>query len=122
MVKKLKILSLFLLLVLVGCGGGGGTPPSPPAPRVYSVYIDSEPRGAMIYLNNVSQNKETLALIENLSEGQHTLKLTMKGWKDYVETINVIANDTIKMSLQSNDKPEGGEEEFLPPNLDFMKL
>lgn len=117
--KMTFLLLLFSLLTIIGCGGGGGTPP-----KVGSAHIDSEPeeaRGAAVYINNVPQNKKTPVLIENLSEGQHTLGLTKEGWKDYTGTINVIANDTVivKIPLQ----PKGFEEEgFSPPNLDFTKL
>lgn len=115
----LLLTCLLSLIAISGCGGGGGAPP-----KVGSAHIDSEPeeaRGAAVYINNILQNKETPALIENLSEGQHTLGLTKEGWKDYTGTINVIANDTVIVNIPLQPK-ELEEEGFLPPNVDFTKL
>lgn len=55
-----------------------------------SVYLESSPAGAQIFLEGINTNKITPSTIENLDEGSHQFTLKLSGYKDTTFSVNVI--------------------------------
>lgn len=82
-----------------------------------SLYVDSTPRGASIYLDN-NYEGQTPRRIDFIPVGIHTLRLSKDGYRDYVQqvridpqqTTNVFANlivETTRYRLRVNSTPTG---------------
>lgn len=69
-------------------------------PTVGSLNIVSSPTGAWIYIDDISQGSKTPNTVDNLAPGNHNVKLVMSGYQDWINTINVIAGQTINVSAE----------------------
>lgn len=68
-------------------------------PYVGSLAITSTPTGASIYVDDVYV-EITPATITDLSVGSHIIKLTLSGYQDYIETVNITADQTTTVDVQ----------------------
>lgn len=83
------------------------TTPSPtPAPsQISELYIESNPNGAVIYIDGVKLGK-TPSQLTNVIQGTHTLVLKMDNYYDFVSTINVIGGEKNVFSCSLVSKSE----------------
>ena len=68
-----------------------------PPVNMGSLSVDSNPRGASIYLDD-NYRGETPARIDFIPIGVHTLKLSKDGYRDYVQQVLIEANRTTPVS------------------------
>ncbi|HZD43334.1 MAG TPA: DUF3344 domain-containing protein, partial [Methanomicrobiales archaeon] len=62
---------------------------------VEDVIVTSNPLGAHIFLDGVDTGKQTNSIFAGLSEGEHTIALTLEGYKDASTTVMVTTSDSI---------------------------
>ena len=67
-------------------------------PKTGSIYVDSSPSGASVYLDGSYKGK-TPKTITGVSAGSHTIKLSKSGYNDYTRTTSVIAGETKRINL-----------------------
>ena len=90
--KKLFILPL-LLAVGIFFAGCEDTATDPIVTVVKgSVYIQSTPVGAQIWVNNVNSGKITPDTIKNLDSGNVAITLKLAGYLDSTITVNILPN------------------------------
>lgn len=65
-----------------------------PSLTMGNVTITSTPPGARIYMDNVDQQFNTPSTITNVSQGSHTYKLVLTGYKDGTGSFDVTAGQT----------------------------
>jgi len=65
-------------------------------PSTGSIYIKSSPTGARIFIDGHDTGKLTPETITGLSPGEHTIKLTLPGYADYITTETIIAGETLE--------------------------
>lgn len=70
------------------------------APLLGSIGIVSNPAGARIFIDNVDTTKTAPATIDNLQEGIHDLKLTLTGYIDWINNVNVLPGQTVNVTAQ----------------------
>jgi len=63
-----------------------------------SLYVDSNPRGASIYLDGDYEG-ETPRRIDFIPVGSHTVRLSKEGYRDYVQQVWIQANQTTTISI-----------------------
>ncbi len=91
-----------------------------------SVFLQSEPSGAQIFLSGTNTNKQTPSTIENLEEGSHQFTLKLDGYKDTTFNVTIIRKQQVNKyvlltkeiltgSLFISSEP-GGAEIFLNDN------
>ncbi|MFH1196506.1 MAG: PEGA domain-containing protein [bacterium] len=56
-----------------------------------TIYVDSDPMGAKIYLSTISTGKETPDSLVDLEPGLYALTLKLAGYSDTTTTINLKA-------------------------------
>lgn len=68
---------------------------------VGSITIDSQPVGALIFLNNVSTGKRTPNIIMNLAPGSYPITLRLNGYADTTITrrVNANQNELVEVNL-----------------------
>ena len=66
---------------------------NPVTPTTGNIQISSTPSGAAVYVNNVYYGT-TPHTVMNLPSGNNDLRLSYSGYKDYRDTINIIAGQT----------------------------
>lgn len=95
---KLIIVTLFLALIIFACEDNTIDPVSDKG----TIYIESTPAGAEIWLDDVNTNEVTPATIE-AAEGMHVVTLKKSGYADLPITVSVIANEqfTLTSSAQT---------------------
>ena len=76
---------------------------TPPGPG--SLNILSTPPGAEIFIDNVDQGKITSTIIEGVSQGYHTYKLTLAGYYELIGVFNIISGQTTNLSLTMTPLP-----------------
>lgn len=67
-----------------------------------SLTISSSPSGARIYIDDIDSGYATSitgATIPNITQGSHTYKLTLTGYKDATGTFNITAGQTTTVSI-----------------------
>lgn len=67
---------------------------NPIAPTTGNLKISSSPSGAAVYVNDVYYGT-TPHTVYNLPSGNNDLRLTYSGYKDYRDTVNVVAGQTV---------------------------
>ena len=68
-----------------------------------NVFLQTEPNGAQIFLDNINTNKITPDTIANLPIGNHTFTLKKNNYRDTTFQINVIAYLTISKNVVLTD-------------------
>ena len=84
--------------------------PSQPVPvvenRTGSIKINSEPKGAQIWLDGKNTGLSTNDIVEDLKTGKHSIKLVLEGYETYTGTIDVKEGRTSRsFKLKENPKP-----------------
>ncbi|MGB3458852.1 MAG: PEGA domain-containing protein [Halobacteriota archaeon] len=62
-----------------------------------SIRVTSTPAGAGISLDGVPINEITPYTIPNVDQGYHTIELTLEGYQDWTEAVNVTAGKTVEI-------------------------
>jgi parallel beta-helix repeat protein len=62
-----------------------------------SISVTSTPSGAGISFDDVPINEITPYTIPNVDPGYHTIKLTLEGYQDWTEAVNVTAGKTVEI-------------------------
>jgi hypothetical protein len=85
--------------------GAGRAAPAAPAATVFTgtLYVDSRPRGATVFLDNRSVGQTPLSLPE-VSIGTHVVRLEMAGKKSWSTTTRVVAGATARVTGSLDDK------------------
>ena len=64
-----------------------------------SVFIESSPPGAQIFLEGINTNKITPSVIENLDEGPHQFTLKLSGYNDTTFSTIIIKNQQVNKNI-----------------------
>lgn len=67
-------------------------------PQTGTLVIDSNPQGAQVFLDGEDLDHQTPLTIENVPEGDHTVKLTLTGYLDWQKTVHVTAGQTTQVN------------------------
>lgn len=81
---------ILLGLFISSCSDNSTNPP--PVTETGSIFINSTPVGALITVDGTSTTKVTPDSVTDLSTGDHSVKLTLIGYKDTTFTVTVAAN------------------------------
>ncbi len=76
-------------------------PPKPPAPPVLG--IEATPGGAQVYVDDELQGKtsqEGWLKISTLASGQHRLRLSLEGYRDYEQSVELTAGQTTQVTAR----------------------
>ncbi|MCW8849461.1 MAG: PEGA domain-containing protein [Melioribacteraceae bacterium] len=90
---KQIIATLFIALLIFACEDNTVDPVSDKG----TIYVESTPTGAEIWLDDVNTNEVTPATIE-ATEGVHVLTLKKSGYADLPITVSVIANQQFTLT------------------------
>ena len=74
-----------------------------------SVYLESSPNGAQIFLEGINTNKITPSVIENLDESSHQFTLKLSGYNDSTFSINVIKNQQVNRNITLTGQVNTGD-------------
>jgi len=88
-----------LWLAFLGCGDDN---PNGPSPTTYgSIYVESIPAGANIYLDGSNTSQLTPATLTDIETGNHTVKLTLADYEDWTRSVYVEEDvtDTVTVTL-----------------------
>ncbi len=77
---------------------------NPQPPSTGTLYIDSNPSGAEVYVDNVYQGYSPLTL-HAISPGSHVVMLTLGGYSDWQSTVQVTAGQTTTVSATFTPTP-----------------
>jgi hypothetical protein len=86
---------------------GNSPPPNPPIPaRSRTQIVVSAPPNAQVYLDDAFKgqvNSDERLVIEDPEAGEHNLKVTMAGWRDFDQQVNVTAGNvaTVRAALRA---------------------
>jgi uncharacterized membrane protein len=64
-----------------------------------TLQVESNPRGANVYINNELQEGSAPISVQ-LTPGTYTVRVTAKGYDEFVTTINLTGNQSIRADLQ----------------------
>ena len=80
---------------------------TPPAAFPGSVKLSSTPSGATIWLDGKNTRKTTPEILEDLTPGKHSLKLTLDGYNDYAGSVTITSGKRSETSptLTAKEKP-----------------
>jgi hypothetical protein len=67
-----------------------------------SVKIQSDPQGAAVIIDGIDKGK-TPCTVDDVLQGEHTLKLIKTGYKEYIEKINLNKTDETPIKVQLNE-------------------
>ena len=99
MLEKKKYSLLFILVTAVLLLSSGCLYPYPPVYTFGSVEITTNPPGAKIFLDSMDTGYFTPYTLSNVLTGTHNIKLTLTGYSNYSNTINVTAHQTAKLNI-----------------------
>jgi len=95
-----------LLVLAVLAGGAAGAalllkskPQESPTATTGSIQVTSNPQGAKVYLDGTDTGKATNCTLDNVSPGDHTVKLAKEGYVDYQENVSVTAGQTAAVNV-----------------------
>lgn len=63
-----------------------------------TLVINSNPSGAEVFLDGQDLEHTTPLTIENVPEGDHTVKLTLTGYQDWQQTVHITAGQTTEIN------------------------
>jgi hypothetical protein len=95
----IRYITLPLLLILSFIVASCDTATEPDPVTTGSILINSTPTGAQIWVDNNNTGKVTPDSVLNLSEGSHTVKLVLSGYKDTTFSITVSAGLTTSKAV-----------------------
>lgn len=71
-------------------------------PKSGTLVVDSTPSGASVYVDGTYRG--TTPLTVELQPGQHTINVTLEGYKPYLATVNVPPGETVKITAKLEKK------------------
>ncbi len=74
---------------------------------VGSLFVESNPSGATIYLNGKSTGKKTPHKFADLKTGSHKIQLALDGYEDEIQNKNIRANVQTKTKIQLKETAPG---------------
>lgn len=85
--------------------GAGRAAPAAPAATVFTgtLYVDSRPRGATVFVDNRSVGQTPLSL-PDVSIGTHVVRLEMAGKRPWSTTTRVVAGETARVTGSLDDR------------------
>lgn len=63
-----------------------------------AISVSSEPAGAEVYLDDSLTGSVTDCMLEDIIVGQHTVELSLEGFLDYADSVEVIHDDTVQFT------------------------
>jgi hypothetical protein len=97
--KNISFIILFFLFALVTVGlMAQSTATGRTRTSSYDVTITSNIKGAAVYIDN--SMKGTAPYTEKLSKGDYSIKVTAKGYKDFVQNVSVSGATTVNAVLE----------------------
>jgi hypothetical protein len=98
--KKLLLIPIALLLGLFIVSCEDSTTNNPPAITTGTMFVQSTPVGAQIWVDGTNTGKITPDSIKNLSAGNHALTLKLDGYKDSVQaSVSITAGSTTTRNI-----------------------
>ena len=85
--------------------------PIPPATG--SIKVTSDPPGAEIWIDTVDTGETTEFTFDGIAPGDHTVKVTLAGYEDAEQTVNVIDGETFTADFTLVEVPNPPMAEFL---------
>lgn len=85
--------------------GGAGTPAPQPATGLGSMFVESQPPRAMVYLDGRLVARTPL-LISQLNAGPHTLRLEFEGYQPWSSSVQVVTGERSRVSVSLVPRPE----------------
>lgn len=64
-----------------------------------NLKIESEPQGAKIFIDDIDTGYVTPYTLNDISVGNHTIKLKLEGYEDYLLNLNLTENKEVKVIL-----------------------
>jgi len=68
--------------------------PLEPAPPSGNLTVSSYPVGSLVYIDGVNTGVFTFAQFNSIAQGTHNIRLTSNGFRDYMTTVTIPANET----------------------------
>ena len=96
------ISTVFLLIFLI-CGISTNAQQI----KIGGLFIDSNPRGARVYLDNAYKGETPLDL-KNVNPGQYSIRLSLPGYQDWSTTVIALPILTVKVTANLTPKEERG--------------
>ena len=62
-----------------------------------SLVVSSQPLGATIWIDGKDTKKKTLAVLTGISPGEHTVKLVLEGYTDYIGKTTVVSGQQVAL-------------------------
>ena len=99
MLGKKNYLLLYIFIIAVLLSASGCLYYYPAVYTFGSIEITTNPPGAKIFLDGIDTGYITPYTLTNISAGTHIIKLTLTDYLNYSNVINVIASQTVRLSL-----------------------
>jgi len=77
--------------------------PLEPVPPSGNLTISTYPIGSLVYIDGVNTGVFTFAQFNKISQGTHNIRLTYDGFRDYVTTVTINANQTTSLFVSLSD-------------------
>ena len=77
--------------------------PLEPAPPSGNLTISSYPIGSLAYIDGVNTGVFTFAQFNNITQGIHTIRVTSDGFRDYMTTVTINANQTTNLFVSLSE-------------------
>lgn len=90
--RKYVYLPLLIILGIFVASCSDTTTNPPPVTETGSIFVNSSPVGAQISVDGTSTGKVTPDSVTDLSTGDHTVSLSLTGYRDTTITVTVHAN------------------------------
>jgi len=89
---------IFALVLLLSCGVKQPMDVSNAVQvETGSIFVDSDPQGAAIFLDNKPQNAVTPDTLKNVPIGKHSIKIFLQGYKTWLDSFTVsVKKDTVE--------------------------
>lgn len=98
--KKFLILPILLMAAVLFFSCEDSTTDTEPVVTTGTLFVQSTPAGAQIWVDGINSGKVTPDSVKNLSEGNHSLTLKLDGYKDTVQTsVSITAGQTTTRNI-----------------------
>jgi hypothetical protein len=87
-----------------GTPAARGTEPSTPVSFTGSLYVDSRPRGATVFVDGRSIG-QTPVMVPNVAIGAHVVRIEMTGKKPWTSSTRVASGETARVTGSLEDRP-----------------
>lgn len=103
--KELILVFILLLFITIGCEKEVSTSPIDEEIPQSFLFVDSEPSGSQIYLNDKNTGRITPGYIPYIEDGQYKITLKQRYFRDTTFTINLLENDTLNVYVDYFQNP-----------------